>query len=409
MSFDLTADLNQRRKQNLFRATRIAQSPQGPIMQVDGREYLTFCSNDYLGLANHPKLIESFQSAAKKYGVGSGAAHLVSGHTQAHESLEHALAKFTGRDKAILFSTGYMANIGVISSLLSKPDAVFEDKWNHASLLDGGLLSGARFQRYPHNNLENLSSKLDKSSARRKLIVTDGVFSMDGDKADLPALAKLAKEKDVWLMVDDAHGMAALGGTGAGICEEQGVGQSDVQILMGTLGKGIGTAGAFVAGSEELIDYLTNFARPYIYTTAMPAAIAAATLTSLNIIESEPERREHLNKLIVYFRKEAMSLGFQLMKSETAIQPLLVGEADQALAISAQLKDLGILVTAIRPPTVPAGTSRLRITLSASHSFDHVDQLLAGLKTVMAKTNTSTSTPSTSTLFPSTHSTEQHS
>jgi 8-amino-7-oxononanoate synthase len=399
MSFDLTADLNQRREQNLFRATRIAQSPQGPIMQVDGREYLTFCSNDYLGLANHPKLIESFQSAAKQYGVGSGAAHLVNGHSQAHESLEHALAKFTGRDKAILFSTGYMANIGVISSLLSKPDAVFEDKWNHASLLDGGLLSGARFQRYPHNNLENLSSKLDKSSARRKLIVTDGVFSMDGDKADLPALAKLAKEKDAWLMVDDAHGMAALGNNGAGICEEQGVGQSDAQILMGTLGKGFGTAGAFVAGSEELIDYLTNFARPYIYTTAMPAAIAAATLTSLNIIKSEPERREHLNKLIAYFRTEALGIGFQLMDSETAIQPLLVGDAHKAMAISARLKDLGLLVTAIRPPTVPVGTSRLRITLSASHSFDQLNRLLAALKIVVTEVNT----------LPNTNTPEQHS
>jgi 8-amino-7-oxononanoate synthase len=353
-------------------------------MQVDGEQYLTFCSNDYLGMANHPKLIESFQAAAKQYGVGSGAAHLVNGHTQAHESLEHELAKFTGRDKAILFSTGYMANLGVIGSLLLKQDGVFEDKWNHASLLDGGLLSGARFQRYLHNDLANLSNKLDNSSARRKLIVTDGVFSMDGDKADLPGLAKLAKEKDAWLMVDDAHGMGALGVTGAGLCEEQGVSQSDAQILMGTLGKGMGTAGAFVAGSEELIDYLSNFARPYIYTTAMPAAIAAATLTSLKIVSSEPERRGDLNKIITYFRQEALLLGFQLMDSNTAIQPLLVGEASQALAISEQLKDVGILVTAIRPPTVPVGTSRLRITFSASHSIDHVDQLLAALKTVMA-------------------------
>jgi 8-amino-7-oxononanoate synthase len=383
MSFDLAADLKLRREQNLFRSIRIAQSPQGPLMQVDGEQYLTFCSNDYLGMANHPKLIESFQSAAKQYGVGSGAAHLVNGHTQAHESLEQALAKFTGRDKALLFSTGYMANLGVIASLLSKQDAVFEDKWNHASLLDGGLLSGARFQRYLHNDLNNLSSKLDKSSARRKLIVTDGVFSMDGDKADVPALAKLAKQKDAWLMVDDAHGMGTLGNTGAGLCEEQGVSQNDAQILMGTLGKGIGTAGAFVAGSEELIDYLSNFARPYIYTTAMPAAIAAATLTSLKIISSEPERRQHLNKLISYFRKEALNLGFKLMDSTSAIQPLLVGEADKALLISQQLKDLGILVTAIRPPTVPVGTSRLRITFSASHNIDHVDQLLAALKTVM--------------------------
>jgi len=379
MSFDLTADLNQRREQNLLRKPRIVETPQGPHMQVDGEHYLTFCSNDYLGLANHPKLIESLQTAAKQFGVGSGAAHLVNGHTQLHHELETALAAFTGRDKALLFSTGYMANLGVIDALLSKQDAVFQDKWNHASLLDGGLLSGARFQRYPHKDFKNLANKLDRSEARRKLIVTDGVFSMDGDVADLSELSQLAKQKDAWLMVDDAHGMAALGHTGAGICEAQAVTQHDVQILMGTLGKGFGTAGAFVAGSAELIDYLTNFARPYIYTTAMPASIAAATLTSLNIIKTEPQRREHLNDLIAHFRKEAALLGFNLMTSHTAIQPLLVGDAEQALAISNELKQQGIMVTAIRPPTVPQGTSRLRITLSAAHSVDHVDRLLSVL------------------------------
>ena len=383
MPFDLSSELQQRREQNLFRATRIAQSPQGPKMRIDGRDYLTFCNNDYLGLANHPKLIEAFQLAAKKYGVGSGAAHLVNGHTQAHESLEHALAEFTGRDKALLFSTGYMANLGVIDALLSKQDAVFEDKWNHASLLDGGLLSGARFQRYPHNDIRNLKLKLEKSTARRKLIVTDGVFSMDGDKADLPSLSLTAKQHDAWLMVDDAHGMAALGNNGAGLCSEQGVTQNDVQILMGTLGKGFGTAGAFVAGSEELIEYLTNFARPYIYTTAMPAAVAAATLASLDIIKTEPERREHLNALIQYFKKQSKQLGFNLMASDTAIQPLLIGEANTALAISQELKQAGIMVTAIRPPTVPKDTSRLRITLSAAHTFEQIDQLLSALKTVL--------------------------
>lgn len=382
MSFDLTSDLNQRREQNLFRATRIVQSPQGPQMQVDGRSYLTFCSNDYLGLANHPQLIESFQRAAKTFGVGSGAAHLVNGHTQLHEDLEHALAQFTGRDKALLFSTGYMANLGVIDSLLSKQDAVFEDKWNHASLLDGGLLSGARFQRYLHNDVNSLNAKLEKSSARRKLVVTDGVFSMDGDKANLPLLAQTCKQHDAWLMVDDAHGMAALGQSGAGICEEQNCSQQDVQILMGTLGKGFGTAGAFVAGSTDLIDYLTNFARPYIYTTAMPAAIAAATLTSLHIIKTEPERREHLNQLINYFKQSIADIGYELMASDTAIQPLLVGDAETALNMSQSLKELGILVTAIRPPTVPKGTARLRITLSAAHSKQHVDQLVSALKTV---------------------------
>ncbi len=383
MPFDLSNDLKLRRDQNLFRATRVAQSPQGPEMDVDGKRYLTFCSNDYLGLANHPKIVESFQSAAGQYGVGSGAAHLVNGHTQAHEDLEHALAKFTGRDSALLFSTGYMANMGVIASLLSKQDAVFEDKWNHASLLDGGLLSGSRFQRYQHKDIKSLESKLEKSSARRKLVVSDGVFSMDGDKADLPALSRAAKKHDAWLMVDDAHGLAALGKNGAGLCEEQAVTQNDAHILVGTLGKGFGTAGAFVAGSTELIEYLTNFARPYIYTTAMPAAIAAATLTSLDIIQNEPEHRDHLNKLIHFFRKEALALGFNLMDSDTAIQPLLVGDAETALLISDALKDSGLLVTAIRPPTVPQGTSRLRITLSAAHTFKHVEQLLGALAIIM--------------------------
>lgn len=379
MPFDLSQDLQQRREQNLYRATRLAQSPQGPIMQMDGREFLTFCSNDYLGLANHAKLITAFQQAASEYGVGSGAAHLVNGHSYYHQALEEALAEFTGRESALLFSTGYMANLGVIAALLNKQDGVFEDKWNHASLLDAGLLSGARFQRYLHNDVANLTTRLQRSEARRKLIVTDGVFSMDGDAADLPFLSSVAKQNDAWLMVDDAHGLGVLGDTGAGLCEAQSQSQDQVQILMGTLGKGMGTAGAFVAGSKELIEYLTNFARPYIYTTAMPAAIAAATLASIEIVKHEPQRREHLQSLIQQFKTGAQQLGLNLMPSDTAIQPVLVGDAQIALNMSEQLRERGIMVTAIRPPTVPAGTARLRITLSASHTNEQVDQLLQAL------------------------------
>ncbi len=351
-------------------------------MKINGQHYLTFCSNDYLGLANHPQLIESFKNAANEMGVGSGSAHLVNGHTQIHENLELALAEFTGREAAILFSTGYMANLGVIGALLDKQDAVFEDKWNHASLLDAGLLSGARFQRYLHNDLSNLQARLERSTARRKLIVTDAVFSMDGDCADLRGLSELAKQHDAWLMVDDAHGFGVLGETGAGLCEKNNLNQNDAQILMGTLGKGFGTAGAFVAGSKELIEYLTNFARPYIYTTAMPAAIAAATLTSLEIVKSEPQRREHLQKLISLFRVGATALGLNLMASDTPIQPILIGEADEAIKITELLKQQGILVTAIRPPTVPQGTARLRVTLSAAHSEQQVLQLLDALKSI---------------------------
>jgi len=380
MSFDLYSDLQQRKQANLFRATHVVQSPQGPHLTVDGQDYLAFCSNDYLGLANHPKVIEAFKSAADKYGVGSGAAHLVNGHFELHEKLEYELAQWTGRESALLFSTGYMANMGVIASLTNKDDAVFEDKWNHASLLDGGLLSGARFQRYLHNDLDNLESKLKKSEARRKLVVTDGVFSMDGDKADLTALSTLAEQHDAWVMVDDAHGMAALGATGAGLCQEQCVNQNQIQILMGTLGKGFGTAGAFVAGSKELIEYLTNFARPYIYTTAMPPAISAATLASLDIIKNEPQRRDHLNTLIQYFRNEVAGLGLTLMDSATAIQPILVGDAEKALAMSHALREKGLMVTAIRPPTVPKDTARLRVTLSASHTVSDIDQLISGLQ-----------------------------
>ena len=382
MAFNLQEDLNKRREAGLFRQTLKAQSPQGPLMKINGQQYLTFCSNDYLGLANHPQLIESFKNAANEMGVGSGSAHLVNGHTQIHENLELALAEFTGREAAILFSTGYMANLGVIGALLDKQDAVFEDKWNHASLLDAGLLSGARFQRYLHNDLNNLQARLERSDARRKLIVTDAVFSMDGDCADLNGLSDLAKQHDAWLMVDDAHGFGVLGKTGAGLCEESNLGPKDAQILMGTLGKGFGTAGAFVAGSKELIEYLTNFARPYIYTTAMPAAIAAATLTSLEIVKSEPQRREHLQKLIALFRTGAASLGLNLMPSDTPIQPILIGEADEAIKITELLKQKGFLVTAIRPPTVPQGTARLRVTLSAAHSEQQVLQLLDALKNI---------------------------
>ena len=388
MAFNLQEDLNKRREAGLFRQTLTAQSPQGPLMKINGQQYLTFCSNDYLGLANHPQLIESFKQAANDMGVGSGSAHLVNGHSQTHENLEQALAEFTGREAAILFSTGYMANLGVVGALLDKQDAVFEDKWNHASLLDAGLLSGARFQRYLHNDLENLQARLARSEARRKLIVTDAVFSMDGDCADLTGLSHLAKQHDAWLMVDDAHGFGVLGKTGAGLCEENNLGPKDVQVLMGTLGKGFGTAGAFVAGSKELIEYLTNFARPYIYTTAMPAAIAAATLTSLDIVKSEPQRREHLQKLISLFRVGATALGLNLMASNTPIQPIVIGEADEAIKLTEQLKQQGILVTAIRPPTVPQGTARLRVTLSAAHTEQQVLQLLDALKNITQASST---------------------
>lgn len=380
----LLPGLAERRAQRLYRSRRVIEGAQGPELTVDGERYLAFCSNDYLGLANHPAVVEAFARAASEYGVGSGASHLVSGHSAPHHRLEEALAEFTGRPRALLFSTGYMANLGAINALLGKQDFIFEDKLNHASLLDAGLLSGARFQRFLHNDLTSLESRLRRAGDGRKLIAVDGVFSMDGDLAPLPELAALAGRYDAWLMVDDAHGFGVLGAQGAGCAEHFGLDGEQLPILMGTLGKAIGTFGAFVAGSEALIETLIQFARTYIYTTALPPAVAAATLKSLELVRSETWRREHLQQLIARFRRGAEQLGLSLLPSASAIQPLLVGDAGRALDLSERLAQRGIWIGAIRPPTVPAGSARLRITLSAAHSEQQVDRLLAALAAVGA-------------------------
>lgn len=378
----LHLELESRRSRHLYRHTRVADSPQQPHMTIDGKPMLVFCSNDYLGLANHPDIIHAFQQAANTYGVGSGAAHLVSGHSRPHQQLEEALAAFTGRERALLFSTGYMANLGIANALLTnRHDVVYADRLNHASLVDAGLLSGAKLVRYPHNDTTSLGKRLlaQENSDTTRLIMTDGVFSMDGDVAPLPKLAVIAREHAAWLMVDDAHGIGVLGNTGAGLLEAEGLSQDDVPILMGTLGKAVGTAGAFVAGSHDLIEYLIQTARTWIYTTAQPPAIAAATLASLRLVQAESWRREHLQVLIRQFRAGAAQLGLPLMDSHTPIQPILVGSSEQALMMSRRLEERGILVTAIRPPTVPADTARLRVTLSAAHSAEDVERLLEGL------------------------------
>lgn len=375
--------LAERRAAHLYRTRKLLQSPQAPHVVVDGKNYLAFCSNDYLGLANHPDVILALQNAANKFGVGSGASHLVAGHSSEHHALEGEVAAFTGRERALLFSTGYMANMGAITALVAQGDAVFEDRLNHASLLDAGLLSGARFQRFLHNDLENLQTRLGKTDAARKLIVVDGVFSMDGDCAPLPELAAVAQKNNAWLMVDDAHGFGYLGKTGAGTCEHFGLTQGDVPILMGTLGKAAGSFGAFIAGSETLIESLIQFARPYIYTTAMPPAVVAATRASLRLMQTEHWRREQLKQLIAHFRAGAQALNLQLMDSFSPIQPIVIGDEAKALHISQQLAERGILIIAIRPPTVAAGSSRLRITFSAEHSIAQVDQLLMALADIM--------------------------
>jgi 8-amino-7-oxononanoate synthase len=378
MSFDLSARLASRRADNLYRQRPLLQSPQGPEVVVDGKPLLAFCNNDYLGLANHPDIIAAWQAGADKWGVGGGSSHLVIGHSGPHHQLEEALAELTGRPRALLFSNGYMANLGAVTALVGQGDTVLEDRLNHASLLDAGLLSGARFSRYLHNDAESLSSRLEKAVGDT-LVVTDGVFSMDGDIADLPTLARTAKAKGAWLMVDDAHGFGPLGANGGGIVEHFGLGMDEVPVLIGTLGKAFGTSGAFVAGSDELIETLIQFARPYIYTTSQPPALACATLKSLELLRTEHWRREHLARLIAQFRAGAEQIGLTLMDSFTPIQPILIGDAGQAVRLSQMLREHGLLVTAIRPPTVPAGSARLRVTLSAAHSEAQVQLLLEAL------------------------------
>jgi 8-amino-7-oxononanoate synthase len=384
--------LTQWRAAGLYRSRRVAEGPQGPERVIDGRRVISFCSNDYLGLANHPAVLDAFKRAADEYGVGSGAAHLVNGHTRAHHTLEEELAEFTGRERTLLFSAGYMANLGVVSALVGRGDLVLEDRLNHASLLDAGLLSGARMIRYPHadavalqQRLESVSSSTRASPAHTVLIATDGVFSMDGDIASVRELAQIANQHDAWLMVDDAHGLGVLGDNGGGTLEHLGVDHRSVPILMGTLGKALGTYGAFVAGQQDLVEMLIQAARTYIYTTAPPPAIAVAARAALRACQDETWRREKLRELVKRFRSGAQQLGLTLTSSDTPIQPLLIGDAAKAKAASDALFEQGLHLTAIRPPTVPRNTARLRITLSATHRENHVDRLLQGLDAVLRR------------------------
>ena len=378
--------LDTRQRQSRYRRRKTLQSPQGVEVRVNGKSCLGFSSNDYLGLANHPAVIAAFQQAANRYGVGSGASHLVSGHSAEHQALEEELAAFTGRPRAILFSTGYMANVGVIRALVERDDLVVQDRLNHASLLDGGFLCRGEFQRYAHTDLPAAQSLLANSRAQRKLLVSDGVFSMDGDLADLPALADIADQNNAWLMVDDAHGFGVLGDTGRGIAEHFAMDIDRLPILVGTLGKSFGTFGAFVAGSEALIESLIQFARTYIYTTALPPAVAAASRAALTLIDSESWRREKLQTLIAHFQKGAAERGIALMASPTPIQPVLIGDDAKVIKIGEYLLKAGFWTGAIRPPTVPVGSARLRITLTAEHEAAHIDALLdtlaLALKTV---------------------------
>lgn len=376
---DLAAALSARRQQQLYRTRQTLEGPQDVVVRIGGRDYLSFCSNDYLGLANHPQIVAAFKEGLDRFGVGSGAAHLITGHSYAHQVLEEELADFVGSQRALLFSTGYMANLGVVTALTGRGDEVFEDRLNHASLLDAAGLSAARLVRYAHNDIQSLQRRLSASQAQQRLIATDGVFSMDGDRALLRPMQQLAQHYDAWLLVDDAHGFGVLGSQGRGWCVEQLGADQENLVMMATLGKALGTSGAFVAGSEAVVETLIQRARTFIYTTAAPPALAWATRTALRLVREGDDRRERLFAHIAYFRRGATELGVPLMPSDTAIQPVLVGEAGAAVALSEALRQRGVLVTAIRPPTVAQGAARLRITLSANHSREQLDQLLAAL------------------------------
>ena len=380
----LTAELQRRRQDSLYRQRRLLEGHGGIAALYQGRELLLFCSNDYLGLANHPKVVEAMREAALQYGVGAGAAHLVTGHRSAHHRLERALAEFTGRERALLFSTGYMANLGVMSALSGRGRRVYQDRLNHASLLDGAQCVGARLRRYAHRDMQALEQRLRRDQEGQDnglpaMVASDAVFSMDGDQAPLAELAALSSRYGAWLMVDDAHGLGVLGPQGGGSVLQQGLDNAQVPILMGTLGKAVGTFGAFVAGDEELIETLVQKARSYIYTTAVPPAVAAATLAALDLVREGSGLRARLDGLIARFRHGARQLALPLAESGTPIQPLLLGSAERAVSAAAQLLEAGFVVTAIRPPTVAEGSSRLRVTLSAAHTDEQVDRLLNAL------------------------------
>lgn len=381
---DLEQGLQQLREQSLQRRRRTADTACAPRVTVDGRDMLAFCSNDYLGLAAHPQVVEALREGASLYGAGSGASHLVSGHGRAHAQLEDKLAQFMAphleRARAVYFCTGYMANLALLSALGGADAVIFSEGLNHASLIDGCRLARAQVQVYPHGDVEALEKMLAASDAKTKLVVTDSVFSMDGDIAPLPQLLAQCERHDAWLVVDDAHGFGVLGEHGRGALEHFSL-RSPNLVYMGTLGKAAGVGGAFVAAHETVIEWLVQRARPYIYTTAAAPALAHALLTSVDIIAGQQghERRAHLQALIGRLDASLKLKRWQRLPSITAIQPVVIGANQEALDVAAALHEQGLWVPAIRPPTVPAGTARLRVTLSASHTEEQVDQLAQAL------------------------------
>jgi 8-amino-7-oxononanoate synthase len=377
---ELQSELDALQRDGLKRYRRTLELPCGPAAKVDGRALISFCSNDYLGLANDPALIDAACAGARAWGVGSGASHLVSGHLEAHAVLERKLATFTGFARALLFSTGYMANLGIVPALVGRGDAVFADRLNHASLLDAVQLTRADSRRYPHADLAALERLLAASTARRKLILTDAVFSMDGDLAPLPGLLALAERFDAWLLVDDAHGFGVLGRQGRGSLAHFKLPAARRLVYMGTLGKAAGAAGAFVAADATVIEWLQQRARTYIFTTASSPMVACALAASLDLIVDGDARRDRLWQLVAQLRDGLANTRWRLLPSPTAIQPVIIGDNHEALRIAGALYERGLWVPAIRPPTVPVGSARLRVSLTAAHSAEQVGRLLDALR-----------------------------
>ncbi len=374
-------ELTALKKKGLYRAFRTIEGAQGPRVRIGGREIILLCSNDYLGLANHPALRKAAEGALKRYGFGAGASRLVSGTMVLHRELEERIAAFKGTESALLFNSGYAANTGVIPALAGRGDTVFSDRLNHASIVDGCLLSRAAVRRYRHADVGHLERLLaDAEKSRTRLIVTDGVFSMDGDVAPLAEIVKLAGRYGAAVMVDDAHGTGVIGENGRGTAEHLGVDMRRIDVHMGTLGKGLGAFGAFVAGSKDVIDLLVNRARPFIYSTALPPAVVVAALAALDIIEREPERRVMLWEKARFMRKGLEELGFDTMNSGTQIIPLLVGDAGKAVAMTEALLAENVFAQAVRPPTVPEGTARIRVTVTAVHSQRDLEKALDAFK-----------------------------
>jgi 8-amino-7-oxononanoate synthase len=376
--------LDRLRQTHRYRQRRTVEARQGVLYQVAGRELVNFCSNDYLGLAQDPALLTAAAESLHRFGLGSGAAHLISGHSREHADLEAELADFLGCQRALLFSTGYMANLGAISALLGRHDQLFEDRLNHASLVDAAQLARVRCRRYPHLDWRALERSLQQAPSAVRLVATDSVFSMDGDRAPLTELADLCERHQAYLLADEAHALGVIGPDGRGALAEAGLRPTGGTLMMGTLGKALGTFGAFLTGDAELIETLLQRARPFIYTTASPPALAAATRVALRLIREQAWRRDRLAELVARFRRSAADLGLSLLPSDTPIQPLLLGSEARALSWSERLWQAGLWVGAIRPPTVPEGSARLRVTFSATHTDEQLEQLLRALAELVA-------------------------